>query len=89
VLRDREDVDRLALAVEVEHRAEDVLVALEVEVLGPQVVRDDVLVHRLVRQQHGAEDGLLGLHGVRRRDALDDVGERLGLREGVHRAGRS
>jgi hypothetical protein len=74
VLLDRQHVDRLALAPEVEHRLEDEAVPLAVEVDRLQVVRDDELVHRFVRQQDRPEDGLLGLDRVRRRHALDDVG---------------
>ena len=73
VLGDRQDVDRLALAVQREHRLVDRAVAVAVEVLGLQALLDDEPVHRAVRQQDAAEDRLLGLERVRRRDAGGDL----------------
>ena len=74
------DVDRLALAVQREHRLVDQPVAVAVEVLGPQALLDDEPVDRAVRQQDGAEHGLLGLERVRRRGA-----DRRGLSVAVGR----
>ena len=56
----RELVD-LAERVQVEHRLEDQAVRLAVEVLGLQPLVDDQRRERGVRQQLGAEHGLLGL----------------------------
>src|SRR5689334_5026295 len=69
VLGDREDVDRLARGEEREHRLVDLAMALAVEVLGLQPLLDDERVVRAIGEQHGPEDGLLGLDRVRRRRA--------------------
>ena len=77
VLDERERVDRLAAVVEVEHRREDDPVRLAVEVLGVQALVDDERGQRGVGEQHRAEDGLLGLEVLRRRDrALRHAGRR-------------
>ncbi len=78
-LRDGQDVDRLALAVQAEHRRVDHGVALAVEVLGLEPLLDDERVHRALRQQDRAEDRGLGLQRVRRAAA---VGRRDGRCEG-------
>ena len=72
--------------VEREHRLVDQPVALAVEVLGLQPLLDDQRVHRPVGEQDRAEDRLLGLEGVRRRDPgrHRGGGTRAGVREAVH-----
>jgi hypothetical protein len=92
VLDERERVHRLAQRVEVEHRAVDDPVGLAIEVLGVEALVDDQRRERGVRQQHGAEHGLLGLEVLRRRDrpvrhagAGVAVGRAVG---GAHRTGR-
>jgi hypothetical protein len=68
VLEERERVDGLALHVEVEHRPEDRRVALPVEVLRLDLLVDDQRGQRGVREEDGAEDGLLGLQVLGRGD---------------------
>ena len=68
VLDERERVDRLAGAVELEHRREDDPVGLAVEVRRVQPLVDDERRERRVGQQDGAEDRLLGLEVLRRRN---------------------
>jgi hypothetical protein len=67
VLDERQRVDRLADRVEVEHGLEDQAVGLAVEVLGLEALVDDQRRQRGVRQQHGAEHGLLGFEVLGRR----------------------
>ena len=68
VLDEREGVDRLAAAVQLEHRREDDPVRLAVEVLRVEALVDDQRRERRVREQDRAEDGLLGLEVLRRGD---------------------
>jgi hypothetical protein len=72
-LGDREDVDPVALLVELEHHGVDRAVLVAVEVLRAQALLDDQAVHRLVREEDRAEHGLLGLEVVRRRRRGGDV----------------
>ncbi len=58
----RDEVDRLALSVEREHRLEDVTVLLAIEVRGVQEVRD--AQDRLRVDEDGAEDALLRLDSL-------------------------
>ena len=83
VLDERERVDRLAHRVEVEHRLEDQAVGLAVEVLGLEALVDDQRRQRGVRQQHGAEHGLLGFEVLGRRGC----GASVAVGDG-HRGGR-
>ena len=64
-LRDGHDVDRLAPLREVQHHRVDAAVGLAVEVLGLEEVRD--LDHGVAIDEDGAEHGLLGLDGLRRK----------------------
>src|SRR5215207_7857794 len=66
VLDQRERVDGFAAVVEVEHRREYDPVRVAVEVLRMQPLVDDQRGERRIGQQHGAEDGLLGLEVLRR-----------------------
>ena len=68
VLDERERVDRLAAAVQLEHRREDDPVRLAVEVLGVEALVDDQRGQRRVGEQDRAEDRLLGLEVLRRGD---------------------
>jgi hypothetical protein len=70
-LGDREDVDPVAVLVEVEHRAVDDAVLVAVEVLRTQALLDDQAVHRLVGEKDRSEHRLLGLEVVRRRRGGD------------------
>ncbi len=58
-LRDRDDVDRLAVLEELQHRGVDAAVGLAVEVLRVEEVRD--LDDRVAVDEDGAEHGLLGV----------------------------
>ena len=58
-LRDRDDVYRLAVLEQVQHRREDAAVGLAVEILGVEEVRD--LDDRVAVDEDGAEHGLLGV----------------------------
>jgi hypothetical protein len=84
-------VDRLAVAVQVEHRLVDAPVALPVEVLRVQALVDDQRGQRGVRQQHRAEHGLLGLQVLRgrHRAAAEPVGMTIGDGGCAHRATES
>ena len=66
VLGQRDQVDRLALLVQVEHRRVDDPVLLAVEVLGPKAVLDRDRIQRPVADQDRAEDRLLRLQVVGR-----------------------
>ncbi len=59
-------IDRLALAVQGEDRAEDVPVALAVEVGGREIARLGDRADRERRKHHRAEDGLFGVEILRR-----------------------
>ena len=83
VLDERERVDRFADGVEVEHGLEDQAVRLAVEVLGLEALVDDQRRERGVRQQHGAEHGLLGFEVLGRRGC----GASVAVGDG-HRGGR-
>ena len=83
VLDERERVDRLAHRVEVEHGLEDQAVRLAVEVLRLEALVDDQRGQRRVRQQHGAEHGLLGFEVLGRRGG----GASVAVCDG-HRGGR-
>ncbi len=89
VLADREHVDRLALAIEHEHRLVDETMAVAVEVVGLQALLDDEAVHRPVGEQDATEHGLLGLERVRRGDAGGDRRRRARRRVGVRAQGPS
>src|SRR3954447_20473258 len=69
LLRDGEDVDRLARGEQGEHGLEDGPMALAVEVLRAQALLDHVRVVRAVGLQDRAQDRLLGLDGVGRNGA--------------------
>ena len=71
LVRERDRVDRLALAVEGEGRPVDRAVRLAVEVGGVEHLRDGA--DRGGREQHGAEDRLLGLQVLRRHDRRRDA----------------
>src|SRR5205085_1186973 len=77
---DRELVDWLALLVEVEHRGVDGAVRRSVEVVRLEVDLDRQRVERLLREQDGTEDRLLGLEVLRRHEA---AGGRLPASVGV------
>ncbi len=66
LVRERDRVDRLALAVEGEGGPVDRAVRLAVEVTGLEHLGDGA--DRRGRQQHGAENRLLGLQVLRRHD---------------------
>jgi hypothetical protein len=68
LLGDGQHVDRLALAVQAHHRRVDEPVAPAVEVVGLEALLDDQRVHRALGQEDRAEDGVLGLERVRRRE---------------------
>ena len=65
---DRQHVHRLDFVVQREHRLVDRAVALAVEVLRTQSLFDHERVQRPIGQQDRAEDRLLGVEVVRRRD---------------------
>ncbi len=82
---DCQDVNRLALVVQREHRFVDHAVALAVEVVRPQPLFDHQRVQRTIRQQDRAEDRLLRVEVVRRRDhARGGASCAVGLRDGAH-----
>jgi hypothetical protein len=75
LVRERDRVDRLVLAVELERRAVDLRVRLAVEVARVEDLADGG--DRVRRQHHRAEDGLLGFE-ILRRDGAGDGGRRRG-----------
>ena len=82
VLDERQRVDRLAERVQVEHRLVDAAVALAIEVVRVEPLVDDQRGQRGVRQQDGAEDGLLGLEVLGRRDRAVEAGRPVGASRG-------
>src|SRR4051812_14529665 len=86
VLDQRQRVDRLADRVQVQHRLVDAAVRLAIEVAGLQALVDDQRRERGVRQQDGAEYGLLGLEVLRRGDRAEAVRVSAGLGRRAHRA---
>jgi hypothetical protein len=67
VLGDGQDVDRLALLIQREHRLVQHAMAVAVEVLRLEALLDDERVVDALGEQDRAEDRLLGLDGVGRR----------------------
>ncbi len=87
---DRQDVDRLAVVVEREHRLVDQRVALAVEVLCAQPLFDHERVQRAIGQQDRAEHRLLGIEVVRRCDHTDrGVRGAVGCGDGAHFSAQS
>ena len=62
-VREREDVDRFAILVELEHRLEDLIVVVLVEIAGTHDIRD--LDDRVLVEHECTEHRLLGLDIVR------------------------